>query len=1118
MATLDQLEVVHPDGSVGFYDLEPAKGTTNIGSDPENDIVIDSPEVPLFLAMIDHRVKPYQIMILDQDGNIELDGQPLQPNLGYELYGWSTVAINGHSLVLTEHGLQNGAPVETRLAAPAGAAAGTPVAAALPAVAAAAGSVHRLTLPPADQLDEYLRAELLQRENAIECEQTASYPLTLINGGDIVATFEVTIEGLDPAWVAIEPSSVNLNEGERASITIAITPPRVPASRAGTHHFAVIITSPNHTERSTRLGATLNLSPFYDFAISDLSPRQLNTGWRKQARTAVTAMALVNKSNAEAVFRVDGEDDQRACAFEYQQPETGAGRSARQTEVRLHPEATATLSVYVTPMKRRLIGLRKQSYSLTVTSLPLSGQQTPRSVMGQLQAAPLIGPWTILGLMGLLALLIIWIFHPYINYFGLPGPDEEILTSTTLLGGQSVSLKWGTSPFVQLKLLQETNTADGATTTQEVGSVTAPDGTSTFTLYEPARYRLVAGNLLSNLLPFLATQSEWVEVDVQPVPPRIEVFSSMPITIVLGQSANLFYRVVNADKLTVTGSDGLVQSVSPTDTGSLSVVPPGTTKYTLGAVNRYGAAEDQIALVVVTPTPTPVPKPNVLQFDVQPRVITEGQSVNITWEVNGAETVRITGIAGTDKFSSRGKLEQQPPPPGVDYQLIATNGPPGAEATVMVGPYHVTVVKAPPPPVAPKIAVFDVVPKSIVRGNSAQLSWSVTGTTTDIVLTGPGLPDAGLKVAASGTQNVYPTTTAIYILTASNGATNDVKSQTVEVTEPIPAPEVTLRASETAINEGESVFLSWEVIGDSTTRVLSGPSLSRSVEPVDTLEVRPGQTSVYSLTVRYRDSAGGTSEVGRNVIITVDLLPRPSIEYFRAGCLSSTGAVVGNDLCGLDTRNSLTENPITYTIWAGNRVRFIWRTIGAVSPVTVTKYAGRTITCSNVDGQESPQAPFDCDSEGILGVERYTLIARNGAGGEVSRDIIFTPDVRPADQPYGIGIGWNGIVGSPSLSVILNWNYYSSTLSSIAGFRIKRTSNTGVETTIDLRPAADYCAIDQDTGVAACTHTLILTDPPDRTCGQSFQVAALYIGLGGILEASDYTNMASLPSCPSTGQ
>ena len=117
----DQLEIVNPDGSLSFHDLDPAKGTTNIGSDPENDIVIAGPQVAAFLAMIDHRDKPYQIMILDQDGRVSLDGQPLKPNQGYDLHGWSTVEINGYSLVLTEPAQPGQSPDEARRAATAAA-------------------------------------------------------------------------------------------------------------------------------------------------------------------------------------------------------------------------------------------------------------------------------------------------------------------------------------------------------------------------------------------------------------------------------------------------------------------------------------------------------------------------------------------------------------------------------------------------------------------------------------------------------------------------------------------------------------------------------------------------------------------------------------------------------------------------------------------------------------------------------------------------------------------------------------------------------------------------------------------------------------------------------------
>jgi hypothetical protein len=126
--------------------------------------------------------------------------------------------------------------------------------------------------------------------------------------------------------------------------------------------------------------------------------------------------------------------------------------------------------------------------------------------------------------------------------------------------------------------------------------------------------------------------------------------------------------------------------------------------------------------------------------------------------------------------------------------------------------------------------------------------------------------------------------------------------------------------------------------------------------------------------------------------------------------------------------------------------------------------------------------------------------------------------VKPADPPYGIGINVTGTVGGPRLDVLLEWKYYSSTLNSIVGFRIKRTSNTGAVTTEDLTPASDYCSPNPNTGEAACVYTITLLDPPDRTCGQTFQVAALYNGLGGIAVPSDYTYAAAIPSCPSTGQ
>ena len=89
----------------------------------------------------------------------------------------------------------------------------------------------------------------------------------------------------------------------------------------------------------------------------------------------------------------------------------------------------------------------------------------------------------------------------------------------------------------------------------------------------------------------------------------------------------------------------------------------------------------------------------------------------------------------------------------------------------------------PPPPTAPaaRITAFGAEPRSIQRGQSATLTWSVANATDSTIDNGIG------TVAANGTRQVFPTNTTTYTLTASSAGGNDTRSVTVEVTAP-PAP------------------------------------------------------------------------------------------------------------------------------------------------------------------------------------------------------------------------------------------------------------------------------------------------------------------------------------------
>ncbi len=78
-----------------------------------------------------------------------------------------------------------------------------------------------------------------------------------------------------------------------------------------------------------------------------------------------------------------------ALNFKYSGETVG---SAQQAELRLMPEETAFDPGTDYALLRRLFGLRKRTYAHTITTTAISGQQTPRSLLGQVKTKPLLGP------------------------------------------------------------------------------------------------------------------------------------------------------------------------------------------------------------------------------------------------------------------------------------------------------------------------------------------------------------------------------------------------------------------------------------------------------------------------------------------------------------------------------------------------------------------------------------------------------------------------------------------------------------------------------------------------------------------------------------------------------
>jgi peptidoglycan-associated lipoprotein len=118
----------------------------------------------------------------------------------------------------------------------------------------------------------------------------------------------------------------------------------------------------------------------------------------------------------------------------------------------------------------------------------------------------------------------------------------------------------------------------------------------------------------------------------------------------------------------------------------------------------------------------------------------------------------------------------------------------------------------PPPPaaLAPRINSFTAEPRSIDRGQSATLRWSVANA-TDILI------DQSLgAVPANGSRQVFPSNTSTYALTARGPGGTDTRSVTIEVSAsplpppPPPAPKGAVSGSDMLTREAQDAYFDYD--------------------------------------------------------------------------------------------------------------------------------------------------------------------------------------------------------------------------------------------------------------------------------------------------------------------
>jgi hypothetical protein len=860
MATREKLEIIKDDGETLFFEIEPDREVINFGSHPDNDIVITGPGVSPFHAMLDLRQKPYKFVQLSETAETTGGDKILSPSAALDVHTWDTIELGGYRITLIEsevvekrqpleHSIvkKEAGSREQSLARPGETGLVTP---------------SSLQVRPPDQVDDAIVTEPVVPEYTIDAGQTLTLVFSITNGGETVADFEISLEGLNPAWVTITPPNMRLKVNQRASVTVSITPPRAPASRAGPHHFAVKVTSPNYPERMSRRGATLVINPFYEFAISDLSPQQLKISW--DHRTATASMSVINQGNSQAHYRVEGSDDDRACSFEFQSPGENV-RLANQADFHLASDATVVLPVFITARRRHLVGLRSRDLQFTVTTIPLEGSQPSRTVLGRLYARPLIGPWMLLGILVAFFVLAVYGFWPRMSLSVSP---------TDIRAGQPVDIRWTSWPpiFMTLNLNGEPlGDAHGEMIQHPLASTD---------------YRLTGDTWASRLFSPGTLNSIVRTVNVKPVTPEILRFQAQPPQVDSGAYTEISWSVKDADRLVLI-SDVFSQTLDSLE-GSQKIRIEKQTVFTLKAYNKSlpGRAVEQVLDVAVSPPPSK-PAPVILDFRVEPATVTAGQSVTITWQVTGTNNVSIQPIGGD--LPASGTVRQSPAATSL-FVLSASNGQQSTNAM-----RQVTVIPAPPTPTptaapeAPTIDLFTVTPTQPLQLTNEpvqiRLDWVVSGQTTNITLTGGPLGNTGYsQLNPQDSLTLTISTDSVFVLRAFNGSQQVLRTLQVRLNHPTTAIPV-LQAPYNLSGQVQTnpnpppptgILLTWSF--DNVNAILgfrlyrdngSGFNLIANEDQLNSLVPRyfdlgAASCAKYYITAVYENASGQTLETARS--------------------------------------------------------------------------------------------------------------------------------------------------------------------------------------------------------------------------------------------------------------
>ncbi|MBX3095382.1 MAG: hypothetical protein KF812_00830 [Fimbriimonadaceae bacterium] len=441
----------------------------------------------------------------------------------------------------------------------------------------------------------------------VEPGSTVALALEIQLTGDESDRFELTVEGLDPAWVAVPEPTFEIVPGELSTQRVFFKPSRESESIAGSYPFVVQVRSLNTGEARTQQGI-LVIKQFHHLT-ADLTPRRAQVKGTGSEEPNFR-VAITNLGNVDEVLHLSASDNEGNLACEF-----------ADEQVMVSPGQTIALPISVRPKKKATLAATRL-HTFTVMARSVDQPAVGASTQGHLEQKAIISPSILASLIVFAGLIAAW-------FLMMPKPPKIVTASVspaTVEVGMPVDMNW-----------KATNAETVELVIGEVTVSTTLDPVMPSYSWTPE----AEGTYDVSITP---VKGEWkgqpwrqtITVSERPksVAPDIMTFDIQPRRVKVGDSYQISYRV--NDAVVKLSLSPIGRDLDPKGDGvRLQADLPGQFDYKLTATNADGeSVTETIRIEFFEGSDAAIVAFKASALEVEP-----GTEVTLEWTVT--ETARL---------------------------------------------------------------------------------------------------------------------------------------------------------------------------------------------------------------------------------------------------------------------------------------------------------------------------------------------------------------------------------------------------------------------------------------------------------------------------------------------